>query len=155
MTLFELTGVTPVAAAAKGTPPKPVVVLVKTTPQGKSYVKVTVTIEKQVDSKIKIIDTKVNAAGKTCVIRASANSCSVSKIRLRNEMYVSITAQARSKKGYGPRSSVPSIRLSNASKWVRAGYDPNGVKFPSLVVSTNRSRLLGNTTKWSKFQAVS
>ena len=61
----SLLGVTPVAAAAaKGTPPKPVVVLVKTTSQGKNLVKIRVMIEKQVASKVKIIDTKVNAAGK-------------------------------------------------------------------------------------------
>jgi hypothetical protein len=150
-----LLGVTPVAAAAaKGTPPKPVMVLVKSTPQGKNYVKVTVMIEKQVASKIKIIDTKVTVAGKACVIRASANSCSISKIRLRNEMWLKITAQARSKKGYGPSSSVNGIKLSNTTKWVRSGYGINGVKFPSLIVSTNKSRLLGETTKWSKFQAL-
>jgi len=150
----SLLGVTPVAAAAKGTPPKPVMVLVKSTPQGKSYVKVTVMIEKQDASKIKIIDTKVNVAGKACVIRASANSCSISKIRLRNEMWLKITAQARNKKGYGPSSSVNGIKLSNTTNWVRAGYGINGIKFPSLIVSTNKSRLLGETTKWSKFQAL-
>lgn len=143
-----LLGVTPVdAAAAKGTPPKPVVVLVETTSQGKNLVKITVMIEKQVASKVKIIDTKVNAAGKTCVIRASANSCSVSKIKLRNEMYVSITAQARNKKGFGSRSSALKVNLKSKTKWVRTGYGPNGVKFPSLIVSTNKSRLLGETTK--------
>ena len=150
-----LLGVTPVAAAAaKGTPPKPVVVLVETTSQGKNLVKIRVMIEKQVASKVKIIDTKVNAAGKTCVIRASANSCSVSKIKLRNEMYVSITAQARNKKGFGSRSSVLNVNLKSKTKWVRTGYGPNGVKFPSLIVSTNKSRLLGETTKWTKFQAL-
>jgi hypothetical protein len=69
-------------------------------------------------------------------------------------MWLSITAQARSKKGYGPSSSVNGIKLSNTTKWVRSGYGINGVKFPSLIVSTNKSRLLGETTKWSKFQAL-
>jgi hypothetical protein len=149
----SLLGVTPVAAAAaKGTPPKPVVVLVKTTSQGKNYVKVTVMIEKQVASKVKIIDTKVTTTGKSCVIRASANSCSISKINVRNGNWLSITAQARNKKGYGPRSSA--VKMSSSSRWVRTGYGTNGVKFPSLIVSTNKSRLLGETTKWTKFQAL-
>jgi hypothetical protein len=149
----SLLGITPVAAAAaKGTPPKPVVVLVKTTSQGKNYVKVTVMIEKQVASKVKIIDTKVTTTGKSCVIRASANACSISKIKVSNGNWLSITAQARNKKGYGPRSSA--VRMSSSSRWVRTGYGTNGVKFPSLIVSTNKSRLLGETTKWTKFQAL-
>ena len=149
-----LLGVTPVAAAAaKGTPPKPVVVLVETTSQGKNLVKIRVMIEKQVASKIKIIDTKVTAGGKSCVIRAVANTCSISKVNsLRYGRNLQISAQARNVKGYGPRSSA--IRLMNATKWVRTGYGPNGVKFPSLIVSTNKSRLLGETTKWTKFQAL-
>lgn len=150
----SLLGVTPVAAAAaKGTPPKPVVVLVKTTSQGKNLLKITIMIEKQSASKVKIIDTKVFAAGTSCVIRASAKSCSISRVNsLRYGRFLGISAQARNVKGYGPRSST--IRLINATKWIRTGYDPNGVKFPSLVVSTNKSRLLGLTTKWSKFQAL-
>jgi len=152
----SLLGVTPVAAAAvaKGTPPKPVVVLVKTAPQGKSYVKVTVMIEKQDALKVRIIDTKVTAGGKSCVIRAVANTCSISKVNsLKYGVNLQISAQARNVKGYGPRSSA--IRLKNFfTKWVRTGYDPNGVKFPSLIVQTNKSRLLGETTKWSKFQAL-
>jgi hypothetical protein len=150
----SLLGATPVAAAAvKGTPPKPVVVLVKTTSQGKNLLKITVMIEKQSASKVKIIDTKVTAAGKSCVIRAVASSCSISKVNsLRWGKYMTILAQARNAKGYGPRSSA--IKMSSSSRWVRTGYDTNGVKFPSLIVSTNKSRLLGETTKWSKFQAL-
>jgi len=150
----SLLGVTPVAAAAaKGTPPKPVVVLVKTAPQGKNLLKITVMIEKPDASKVRIIDTKVTAGGKSCVIRAVANTCSISKVNsLRYGRNLQVYAQARNVKGYGPRSSL--MKLMNATKWVRTGYDPNGVKFPSLIVSTNRSRLLGNTTKWTKFQAL-
>jgi hypothetical protein len=44
--------------------------------------------------------------------------------------------------------------MSSSSRWVRTGYGTNGVKFPSLIVSTNKSRLLGETTKWTKFQAL-
>jgi len=147
-----LFGVTPVAAVTKGTPPKPIITLVRSTPASKGKVNLTFVIA-ATESKNKPTSTLIAIAdyARTCTISGKAKSCTIKNFNKNYE--VGITARSKNAKGYGSWSKTLSF-ISGRGTFIRSGYDYKGVKFPSPISMTNKSRILGNTTKWTKFQPL-
>lgn len=147
-----LIGVTPAAAVTKGTPPKPIITLVRSAPAPKGKVNLTFVIA-ATESKNKPTSTVVALANyaKSCTIRGKATSCTIKNIDKGWEL--GVTARSKNSKGFGSWSKSLSF-VSGRGTFIRTGYDYKGVKFPSPISMTNKSRILGNTTKWIKFQPL-
>jgi hypothetical protein len=147
-----LVGALPVEAAAKGTPPKPIITLIRSTPAAKGKVNLSFVVA-PTESKYKPTSTVVVLANysKSCTIRGKAKSCTIKGIDKGWEL--SATARSKNAKGFGAWSKRLSF-VSGRGTFVRSGYDSNGVKFPSPISMTNKSRVLGNSTKWTKFQPL-
>jgi hypothetical protein len=147
-----LVGALPVEAAAKGTPPKPIITLIRSTPAAKGKVNLSFVVA-PTESKYKPTSTVVVLANysKSCTIRGKAKSCTIKGIDKGWEL--SATARSKNAKGFGAWSKRLSF-VSGRGTFVRSGYDSNGVKFPSPISMTNKSRILGNSTKWTKFQPL-
>ncbi|MCX6601998.1 MAG: hypothetical protein NTV52_00180 [Acidobacteria bacterium] len=79
-----LIGVTPAAAVTKGTPPKPIVTLIRSAPAPKGKVNLTFVIA-TTESKNKPTSTVVALANyaKSCTIRGKATSCTIKNIGAR------------------------------------------------------------------------
>jgi hypothetical protein len=147
-----LIGVTPAAAVTKGTPPKPIITLVRSTRAPKGKVDLTFVIA-ATESKNKPTSTLIAIAdyARTCTIRGKSNTCTIKNFLKNYE--VGVTARSKNAKGYGSWSKRLSI-VSGRGTFIRTGYDDKGVKFPSPISITNKSRILGNSTKWTKFQPL-
>jgi hypothetical protein len=147
-----LIGVMPAAAVTKGTPPKPIITLVRSTRAPKGKVDLTFVIA-ATESKNKPTSTLIAIAdyARTCTIRGKSNTCTIKNFLKNYE--VGVTARSKNAKGYGSWSKRLSI-VSGRGTFIRTGYDDKGVKFPSPISMTNKSRILGNTTKWTKFQPL-
>ena len=147
-----LVGALPVEAAAKGTPPKPIITLIRSTPASKGKVNLTFVIA-ATESRYKPTSTVVVLANysKSCTIRGKAKSCTIKKID--KDWELSASARSKNAKGFGAWSKRLSF-VSGRGTFVRSGYDSKGVKFPSPVSMTNKSRVLGTSTKWTKFQPL-
>ena len=147
-----LVGALPVEAAAKGTPPKPIITLIRSTPAAKGKVNLSFVVA-PTESKYKPTSTVVVLANysKSCTIRGKAKSCTIKGIDKGWEL--SATARSKNSKGFGAWSKRLSF-VSGSGTFVRSGYDSKGVKFPSPVSMTNKSRVLGTSTKWTKFQPL-
>ena len=145
-------GALPVEAAAKGTPPKPIITLIRSTPAAKGKVNLSFVVA-PTESKYKPTSTVVVLTNysKSCTIRGKAKSCTIKGIDKGWEL--SATARSKNAKGFGAWSKRLSF-VSGRGTFVRSGYDSNGVKFPSPISMTNKSRVLGNSTKWTKFQPL-
>lgn len=147
-----LIGVTPAAAVTKGTPPKPIVTLIRSAPAPKGKVNLTFVIA-TTESKNKPTSTVVALANyaKSCTIRGKATSCTIKNIDKGWEL--GVTARSKNSKGFGSWSKSLSF-VSGRGTFIRTGYDSKGVKFPSPISMTDKSRILGNSTKWTKFQPL-
>ena len=147
-----LVGALPVEAAAKGTPPKPIITLVRSAPAPKGKVHLTFVIA-ATDSKYKPTSTVIAIAdyARTCTIKGQAKSCTIKNFGKNYEARV--TARSKNAKGFGSWSKSLSF-VSGRGTFIRSGYDSKGVKFPSPISMTNKSRVLGNSTKWTKFQPL-
>lgn len=147
-----LVGALPVEAAAKGTPPKPVISLIRFTPAPKGKVNL-IFVVAPTESPNKPTSTVVVLANyaKSCTIRGKATSCTIKNFDKGWEL--GVTARSKNSKGYSAWSKSLSF-ISGRGTYIRSGYDSKGVKFPSPVSMTNKSRILGNSTKWTKFQPL-
>ena len=147
-----LVGALPVEAAAKGTPPKPIITVIRSTPAAKGKVNLTFVIA-ATDSKYKPTSTVIAIAdyARTCTIKGQAKSCTIKNFGKNYEARV--TARSKNAKGFGSWSKSLSF-VSGRGTFIRSGYDSKGVKFPSPISMTNKSRVLGNSTKWTKFQPL-
>ena len=147
-----LVGALPVEAASKGTPPKPIITLVRSAPAPKGKVHLTFVIA-ATESKNKPTSTVIAIAdyARTCTIRGKSNTCTIKNFLKNYE--VGVTARSKNAKGYGSWSKRLAI-VSGRGTYIRAGYDSKGVKFPAPISMTNKSRVLGNSTKWTKFQPL-
>jgi hypothetical protein len=147
-----LVGALPVEAAAKGTPPKPIITVIRSTPAAKGKVNLTFVIA-ATDSKYKPTSTVIAIAdyARTCTIKGQAKSCTIKNFGKNYEARV--TARSKNAKGFGLWSKSLSF-VSGRGTFIRSGYDSKGVKFPSPISMTNKSRVLGNSTKWTKFQPL-
>ena len=147
-----LVGALPVEAAAKGTPPKPIITVIRSTPAAKGKVNLTFVIA-ATDSKYKPTSTVIAIAdyARTCTIKGKAKSCTIKNFGKNYE--AGVTARSKNAKGFGAWSKRLSF-VSGRGTFIRSGYDSKGVKFPSPISMTNKSRVLGNSTKWTKFQPL-
>ena len=147
-----LVGALPVEAASKGTPPKPIITVIRSTPAAKGKVNLTFVIA-ATDSKYKPTSTVIAIAdyARTCTIKGQAKSCTIKNFGKNYEARV--TARSKNAKGFGSWSKSLSF-VSGRGTFIRSGYDSKGVKFPSPISMTNKSRVLGNSTKWTKFQPL-
>ena len=147
-----LVGALPVEAAAKGTPPKPIITVIRSTPAAKGKVNLTFVIA-ATDSKYKPTSTVIAIAdyARTCTIKGKAKSCTIKNFGKNYEARV--TARSKNAKGFGSWSKSLSF-VSGRGTFIRSGYDSKGVKFPAPISMTNKSRVLGNSTKWTKFQPL-
>jgi hypothetical protein len=147
-----LVGALPVEAASKGTPPKPIISVIRFTPAPKGKVNL-IFVVAPTESTNKPTSTVVVLAnyGNSCTIRGKARSCTIKNFD--NGWELGVTARSKNSKGYGSWSKSLSF-ISGRGPFIRAGYDSNGVKFPSPKSMTNKSRILGNSTKWTKFQPL-
>ena len=147
-----LVGALPVEAAAKGTPPKPIITVIRSTPAAKGKVNLTFVIA-ATDSKYKPTSTVIAIAdyARTCTIKGQAKSCTIKNFGKNYEARV--TARSKNAKGFGSWSKSLSF-VSGRGTFIRSGYDSKGVKFPSPISMTSKSRVLGNSTKWTKFQPL-
>jgi hypothetical protein len=147
-----LVGALPVEAAAKGTPPKPIITVIRSAPASKGKVNLTFVIA-ATESKYKPTSTVIAIAdyARTCTIRGKSNKCTIKNFGKNYE--AGVTARSKNAKGFGAWSKRLSF-VSGRGTFVRSGYDSNGVKFPTPISMTNRSRVLGNSTKWTKFQPL-
>ena len=147
-----LVGALPVEAAAKGTPPKPIITVIRSTPAAKGKVNLTFVIA-ATDSKYKPTSTVIAIAdyARTCTIKGQAKSCTIKNFGKNYEARV--TARSKNAKGFGSWSKSLSF-VSGRGTFIRSGYDSKGVKFPAPISMTNKSRVLGNSTKWTKFQPL-
>jgi hypothetical protein len=147
-----LIGVAPAAAVTKGTPPKPVISVIRSSPASKGKVNITFVIAATA-SKNKPASTVVVLAylSKSCIVRGKAKSCTIKNIDKGWEL--AVTARSKNSKGYGSWSKSLSF-VSGRGTFIRTGYNSAGVKFPSPISMTNKSRILGNSSKWTKFQPL-
>jgi hypothetical protein len=150
----SLLGVTPVAAApvAKGTPPKPIISLIRYSPAAKGKVNITFVIA-AIDAKYKTTSTEISIAyyDKSCVIKGKAKSCTVKNFG--KDIYAGATARSKNSKGFGAWSQKLMFNVGVAT-YIRRGYNSKGVKFPSPISMTKKSRVLGTSGKWTKFQPL-
>ena len=147
-----LIGGTPVVAVTKGTPPKPVISVIRSSPAGKGKVDITFVLA-ATESKYKPTSTLIAIAdyARTCTISGKAKSCTVKNFNKNYE--VGVTARSKNSKGFGAWSKRISF-VTGRGTFIRTGYDYKGVKFPSPISMTNKSRILGNSSKWTKFQPL-
>jgi len=146
-----LVGALPVEAAAKGTPPKPIITVIRSTLAAKGKFNLTFVIA-ATDSKYKPTSTVIAIAGyaRTCTIKGQAKSCTIKNF---GKTRANVTARSKNAKGFGPWSKSLSF-VSGRGTYILTGYDSNGIKVPSPISMTNKSRVLGNSTKWTKFQPL-
>lgn len=153
LALVTAVGVTPVSAAKAKAPGRVLIVRVVAVKQTSKLSKVTVTVELPPANGSAITSTQVNGGnGYTCTIKGRGRSCTM--YRVRSSVGVYISAQSRNKVGTGPRSSTVSLGPFNG-RWLRAGYTPNGTKYPTRITMTANARVLQQgVQRWSKFQPI-
>jgi hypothetical protein len=143
--------VTAVDAAKK--PAAPVITAITRLPGKKKLYNVRVTVELPQKLTGKSTYTEVSlTGGKTCRVSGSASSCTV--VGVQRNLYFSVRARSRTSAGFGAWSARVSS-TTTVSGWVRTGYDASGKKYPAAVpTSALYWKMLGTTSKWSKFQAL-
>ena len=153
LALLATVGVTPVSAQKATAPGRVVVVRVVAVRQTSTLSKVTVTVELPAANGSAITSTQVNGGnGYVCTIRGEGRSCTMNRVNKNMGLYIS--AQSRNRVGAGPRSATVNFAPVNG-RWLRAGYTPNGTKYPAKVSMTGRSRVLQQgVQRWSKFQPL-
>jgi hypothetical protein len=151
----SLLGVTPVAAAAvaKGTPPKPIISLIRYAPAAKGRVNITFVIA-AIDAKYKTTSTEISIAyyDKSCVIKGKAKSCTVKNFD--KDIEAGATARSRNTKGFGAWSKK-TMFITGRSTYIRSGYNSKGVKYPSAIKKIAQNPVLQQGVgKWTKFQPL-
>jgi hypothetical protein len=138
----------PAHAAKVVKPPVPIIVKMDASSAVKGLSKIRVQIEKAPAGVTSTIVTSNN--GKQCTIKKTATSCTLSKVPTK----YNVSVRARAMKGTVKGSLSPWLSIRPSSTWIREGYNSLGVKFPSPTNSSANGRIIGNSAKWTKFQAL-
>lgn len=156
--LVSTVGASEVGAAKARVPGKPVIVSILSTRVSSRYTKLTFTIEVPSANGSPITSTTIAAGnGTKCTIKRNARTCSISRVPAKTWYYW--TAQSRNKVGVGARSTRVGF-MSMPGRWLRAGFTPAGVRYPSVARRTTSLRVLqdartnSQVQRWSKFQAI-
>jgi hypothetical protein len=95
----------------------------------------------------------VDSSGKSCRISGSATSCLITG--LKKDAYLKLKARSRNSAGFGPWTRRVGFNMALGSSWILTGYDVNGRRLPGAVSSSALYwKMLGASSKWSKFQAL-
>lgn len=124
--------------------------IIKATPVSVStkYAKIRVLIEK---APVGVTRTVVSDGfGAQCTIPSKLTSCVMSKVQVKRPMRMAAVSWAGTVKG----ARTGFLMFNARSTWVHDGYSPEGVKYPAATNAGSLVRLLGTTTKWTKFQAL-
>ena len=147
LAIVSTTG-TQVAAAKVVKPDMPLILKVSPVSITGKYAKVRVLIEK---TQAKVTRTVVNDGfGAQCTITAPATSCTISKVQTKYPMRLAAVSWAGNVRG----KRTGFLGINAKSTWIRDGYNFDGVKYPAATNAGSLVRLLGTSTKWSKFQAL-
>ena len=138
----------PAQAAKAKKPAAPTIVKVSPVSVSAKFAKIRVLIEK---APAGVTKTVVNDGfGAQCTIPAKSTSCVISKVQVKRTMRLAAVSWAGKTKG----GRTGFLMFNAKSTWVRDGYSPAGVKYPAATSAGSLVRLLGTTTKWTKFQAI-
>ena len=141
------------ASAAKvKVPGAPTIVKITSSQVKKNVQKMTVMIEKpSVTGGAPIIDVTVEVAGKKCVVRGKASSCTIKSVPLTLNSRPTVYATARNKAGKGKRARA--FYWTSIGSWLAPGFTPSGTRFPGVSYKRSNARVLvGGSVKLSKFQ---
>jgi hypothetical protein len=140
-------------ANASKKPPAPVITVL-TRVQGKNglfNLKVTVELPRKLSGGSARTEI-VSKRGSSCRINGNRTTCTI--VGLKKNLYMPLRARSSDSSGAGVWSKYVDYHTSRAA-WVRSGYDANGKRMPGAIPSTSLYwKMLGTTSKWTKFQAL-
>lgn len=152
-----LSAVAPLEAGAAArnvkVPGKPIVTVIEATQGKRNTVNIRVQVQLPAASpKAPITGTEVRYGTRTCNIRRAGTSCLIRGVPMWGNR-LSVTARTKNKAGFGKASK--GVRFNAMpNRWIRTGYNFNGVKIPPVISAVGNTRVLISSEKWTKMESL-